>query len=60
MGSPLLAAFDDAPYKADIFGKCHPGQKEGFDIRVQLFHVRFMTAGKPFYCISPTSECPIL
>ena len=38
MRSPLLAA----PCKADILGgigKCHPGQKEAIDIRVQLFHV---------------------
>ena len=55
MGSPLLAA----PYKADILGKCHPGQKEAFDIRVQLFHVKLMTAGKLFYCISLISESPI-
>ena len=51
MGSPLLAA----PCKADILGgigKCHPGQKQAFDSRVQLFHVSFMTAEKPFHCLS--------
>ncbi len=51
MGSPLLAA----PCKADILsgiGKCHPGQKEAFDTRVQLFHVSIMTEKKPFHCIS--------
>ena len=50
MGSPLLAA----PCKADILGgigKCHPGQKGALDIRVQLFHVSFMTAEKPFHRI---------
>ena len=51
MSSPLLAA----PCKADILGgigKCHRGQKEALDIRVQLFHVSFMTAEKPFHRLS--------
>lgn len=51
MGSPLLAA----PCKADFLGgigKCHPGQKEACDIRVQLFHVSFMTTEKPFHPLS--------
>ena len=58
-GSPLLAA----PCKADILGgigKCHPGQKKALDIRGQLFHVSFMTAGKPFIVYPSYSESPIL
>lgn len=52
MGSPLLAA----PCKADYFGRnwgnATLARKEAFDMRVQIFHVEFMTAGKLFYCIS--------